>query len=167
MILIFSRRAPGRAAHGAAQVGGRGRTRRRAQRGAGARRSSGTPCGAYAASRQGARRLRPGRQKRRGGHSSALDKNLRAQAQKENTGKPPPRCFLCIVLVLGLAFGGIYRYVGSIIFNTGEMGSLAPPESGDALVPDEPSGTMNILSSWASITALRTPSNATPSARRI
>ena len=38
-----------------------------------------------------------------------------------------------------------YWYVGSI-FNTGEMGSLAPPESGaDALVPDELSGTMNIL----------------------
>ncbi len=52
---------------------------------------------------------------------------------------------MCIVLVLGLAFGGIYWYVGSI-FNTGEMGSLAPPESGaDALVPDELSGTMNIL----------------------
>ena len=48
---------------------------------------------------------------------------------------------MCIVLVLGLAFGGIYWYVGSI-FNTGEMGSLAPPESGaDALVPDELSGT--------------------------
>ena len=56
-----------------------------------------------------------------------------------------PVVILCIVLVLGLAFGGIYWYVGSI-FNTGEMGSLAPPESGaDALVPDELSGTMNIL----------------------
>ena len=66
-------------------------------------------------------------------HTAALDPKTAAKV------------LLCIVLVLGLAFGGIYWYVGSI-FNTGEMGSLAPPESGaDALVPDELSGTMNIL----------------------
>ena len=64
---------------------------------------------------------------------------------KKNTGKTAAKVLLCIAQVLGLAFGGIYWYVGSI-FNTGEMGSLAPPESGaDALVPDELSGTMNIL----------------------
>ena len=86
--------------------------------------------------------------------------------RKKNTGKTAAKVLLCIVLVLGLAFGGIYWYVGSI-FNTGEMGSLAPPESGaDALVPDELSGTMNILVLGID-SAPRTPSSATPSARRI
>ncbi len=100
-----------------------------------------------AASRQGAAR-RPAQGGRNGaaGHSSAPGYGTSARRRrKKNTGKTAAKVLLCIVLVLGLAFGGIYWYVGSI-FNTGEMGSLAPPESGaDALVPDELSGTMNIL----------------------
>lgn len=149
MILIFPAPPPGRRRTAQPrQGGGRGRTRRPAQRAPVHGRSSGTSvargaaglpagCGAQA---------RPGRQKRCGGaFLRAGIWNLRAQAQKEKHGKTAAKVLLCIVLVLGLAFGGIYWYVGSI-FNTGEMGSLAPPESGaDALVPDELSGTMNIL----------------------
>ena len=135
------RTAQPRQAGGAAVRGG-------AQRAPVHGRSSGTSVArGAAASRQGAAR-RPAQGGRNGaaGHSSAPGYGTSARRRrKKNTGKTAAKVLLCIVLVLGLAFGGIYWYVGSI-FNTGEMGSLAPPESGaDALVPDELSGTMNIL----------------------
>ena len=135
------RAAQPRQAGGAAVRGG-------AQRAPVHGRSSGTSVArGAAASRQGAAR-RPAQGGRTGaaGRSSAPGYGASARRRrKKNTGKTAAKVLLCIVLVLGLAFGGIYWYVGSI-FNTGEMGSLAPPESGaDALVPDELSGTMNIL----------------------
>lgn len=52
---------------------------------------------------------------------------------------------LCILLVLGVSFGGLYWYVSSL-FNVGEMGQLKPAQSGEEdLVPEELTGTMNLL----------------------
>ena len=116
------RTAQPRQAGGAAVRGG-------AQRAPVHGRSSGTSVArGAAASRQGAAR-RPAQGGRNGaaGHSSAPGYGTSARRRrKKNTGKTAAKVLLCIVLVLGLAFGGIYWYVGSI-FNNGEMGSLAQP----------------------------------------
>lgn len=69
----------------------------------------------------------------------------RRRRKRRSAGKTFLRVLLCVVLVLGVAFGGLYWYVSSL-FNVGEMGQLAPAQSGaEDLVPDELTGTMNIL----------------------
>lgn len=81
-----------------------------------------------------------GAQTRRNAASGA-----RRRKKRRSAGGAFLKALFCVVLVLGLAFGGLYWYVGSL-FNTGEMGQLKPAASGaDELVPEELTGTMNIL----------------------
>lgn len=69
----------------------------------------------------------------------------RRRKKRKSGGKTFLKVLLCIMLVLGVAFGGLYWYVTSL-FNVGEMGQLKPAQSGvEELVPDELNGTMNIL----------------------
>ena len=129
MILIF----PARARQGAQpeQAGGRGRTRRHS-----ARRCT----GAHPVLRGARGRRLPGRVRRAAPPRAAetwcewgippapgYGTSSARRRRKKNTGKTAAKVLLCIVLVLGLAFGGIYWYVGRI-FNTGEMGASAAGE---------------------------------------
>lgn len=77
--------------------------------------------------------------------AAAQRAGTRGRKKRKSAGKTFLKVLLCIMLVLCIAFGGLYWYVSSL-FNVGEMGQLKPIQSeAEELVPDELTGTMNIL----------------------
>ncbi len=111
-----------------------------ARRGGGSRSAAGTVYGASrsaGAVRRTSAPQYPSEAQRRTG--------TRRRKKRRSAGRTFLKVLLCILLVLGISFGGLYWYVSNL-FNVGEMGQLKPAQSGtEDLVPEELTGTMNIL----------------------